>query len=242
MTITEILGSLKRSMHEDHVAVNQVKNPVALRLNDLTGKQLEYIIAQYSTFPRRIVEFLYAARDSAREKGWSAIDAELTRNMGEELGTETDGVSHYEMLVGGIAEATETSMYKKLKGLAPSQATKIFLDKVKLAVSHSETACALGATYALESSAVPELIIVKDILTTLFKKTGQGAIRGELKIFFNKHLQDWEPGHEAGLYRGIPLYLNTPEMVLFSEGFESVMAAMDTWWTELCGEATRLSA
>jgi hypothetical protein len=240
--IEETLHALKRSMFNDHTAVNQIKNPVATLLPDLSITQLQYIVGQYSTFPRCIVEFLEAARGAARKEGWESVGQELTRNMGEELGTETSGVPHYEMLIRGVSDATDPSAYAQLKNLPASQSTGAFLARVETAVRSADSTYALGAVYALESSAVPELIIVRDILTLYLKKVGGCGIEGTLKLFFDKHLGDWEPGHENGLFVTVPTYMTKGSVAAFAEGFGEVLSAMDVWWSELAKEASAIKA
>lgn len=236
--LIKTFGELRSSMMERHTAVNPTTNPVAKALGGLTAKHFEYVIGQYSLFPAQIVSFLYAARDNARSKGWHAVAEELTRNVGEELGTESGGVSHYEMLLSGIAELSDTDLYRKWKHLNASLATRTFLAAVELAVSHDNIAYVAGATYALECSAVPELVIVRDILEQ-FLAMHDSTISGKLKTFFDMHLGTWEPGHEQGLHGTIPAYLSNDAIPAFREGFEEVMTAMDVWWKGLAKEATR---
>ena len=230
-------ADLRQGMLERHTAVNATTNPVAKMLGTLTGTQLEYIIGQYSLFPAKIVAFLYAARDRARATGWHAVADELTRNMGEELGTESDGVTHYEMLLSGIAELSDTELYAKWKGLSASPATGAFLKRIETAISSTNMAYAAGATYALESSAVPELVIVRNLLEN-FLNAYDAVISGKLQTFFDMHLGTWEPGHEQGLHGAIPEHLAQDEVGSFRTGFEEVMDAMDAWWAGLADEAT----
>jgi hypothetical protein len=140
------------------------------------------------------------------------------------------------MFLSGIGELSDAGLYAKWKNLVPSPATHAFLERVGAAVSAKDVAYATGATYALESSAVPELIIVRDLLEKFLQVHGS-TISGKLKTFFDMHLGSWEPGHEQGLHGSIPEYLNQSEVGTFRAGFEEVMDAMDAWWQGLAKEA-----
>lgn len=234
---TQVFQDLQQQMMEVHTAVNPETNPVAKGLAALGAGALQHIVGQYSLFPARIVSFLYAARERAKASGWSAVAAELTRNIGEELGTETDGIAHYEMLLHGIADIAGAHLYADMKHLEASLATRAFLTRARHALGSADTAYALGATYALECSAVPELIIVRDILTRFLKETAARPIEGTLKAFFDMHLGTWEPGHEEGLANTLPQYLEQKHFAPFQNGFTEMMTAMDAWWEELDAEA-----
>jgi len=234
------LAGLRRRMHEAHTAVHPEKNPVAKSLASLSAEKLQYLLGQYSLFPARIVSFLYSARDTARGAGWESVAAELTRNIGEELGTESGGTSHYEMLLHGIAELAGEALYEEFRSLEASPATEAFLSRVESAVGSTDMAHAAGATYALESSAVPELVIVRDILSRFLVLATNRTIEGTLKTFFDMHLGTWEPGHEQGLHASIPNYLPESDIPAFHKGFEEIMDAMDEWWGELNAEARTL--
>lgn len=233
-------ANLTRRMREVHTAVHPGKNPVAQGLGTYEISHLEHVIGQYSLFPQSIVDFLYVARDTSRKAGWNEVATELTRNIGEELGTESDGVSHYEMLLHGIADQAGEASYKEFKTLEASPATSTFLARVKHAVGNTDVAYAIGATYALESSAVPELVIVRDILTRFLTLAANRPIEGTLKSFFDMHLGTWEPGHEQGLHASIPRYVSAQDLPSFHAGFEEVMDAMDAWWAGLNDEVRRL--
>lgn len=231
----QLTEQLRKEMMGQYLAVHTEKNPLHVGLSTLTTEQNKYILSQYTIFPRKIISFLMIARKVANNNGWKKVSEELTRNIGEELGTQSGGISHYKMLVKGLADGIDPQLEKKLFSLKPSPATKKFIADMEAAVSTDDVSFALGATYALEASAVPELIIVKNAVNKLFiDVTGKPMQEGTLKNFFIMHLDSWEPGHEEGLRETTDLYLQNPDN--FSKGFHAVMKAMDEWWISLADE------
>src|SRR3989338_4576011 len=160
-THTKLTEELKSAMRTEYHSVNS-KNPVARGLKSISTQGLQNAISQYIFLPRNIVPFLYLARDKARADGWKEVADELTRNMGEELGTETNGVTHYDMLLKGLSEGIDTTLECSLRELQPSLATKVFIEGMEAIMNGSRAPHVLGGTYALESSAVPELGIVRN--------------------------------------------------------------------------------
>jgi len=231
-------------MNEYH-SVHPEKNPVALAISELSADQLQYVLSQYTIFPRNIVSFLTSVRDISRNAGFSEVANELTRNIGEELGTETNGVSHYDMLIRGLAEGVypaDPTLETYLRTLKPSEATRAFIDRTRKITEDQRAAYAIGGAYALESSAVPELVIVQNLVNELFTRvTGQPMQGGLLKEFFRRHLETWEPGHEQGLRETTAKYItSTEDHKLLEVGFRDIIITMDTWWTGLYKETRNL--
>ena len=238
----QLTEKLKEAMMDEYHSVHPEKNPVALAIHQLSTYGLRNALSQYTIFPRNIVSFLSAARDTSREHGLSEVSQELTRNIGEELGTETGGTPHYDMLVRGLAEGIDPNLEGYLRNLIPSRFTEAFIEGVRTIAQDERPAYAVGGVYALESSAVPELVIVRDAVNELFTRvTGQSMQDGELKAFFRRHLDTWEPGHEEGLREATAKYIvGTEDKKLFEAGFRDVMLTMDTWWTGLYTESQQV--
>lgn len=230
---TEIFDKLRNEMMDSYISVNKSKNPFAVNIDKLSADQIISLVAQYSIFPKNIVNFLFAAREQARKQNWKGVEAELTRNAGEELGTETNGITHYEMLITGLANELGYISAEDLRNTSPSSATKVFVDSMNKTLAEEKSGYSIGAVYALESSAVPELVIVKDLVNKLFgMKLGHEMKEGVLAEFFRLHLDIWEPGHEEGLRHACES-MNDEFKNNFIEGFHDVMKVMDTWWLGL---------
>ncbi|HLC70841.1 MAG TPA: DUF3865 domain-containing protein [Candidatus Nanoarchaeia archaeon] len=248
ITRDNFLASLRKVMRDEYLAVNRRKNPVAVNLDTTTSDQLLYLVGQYTLFPKNIVSFLRAAQEVARANGWQAVCDELERNIGEEYGSKTEGVPHYDMLVKGISEelghnlgyAPVADLEKKLRTLEASPAMGTFLTCMPEIVGNTNSLYAMGGTYALEASAVPELVIVRMAVSKLIEtNTGIPMPRdGYLGKFFDAHLRVWEPGHEEGLRVTSATYLTSPETgESFEAGFRDTMKAMDEMWTNLYQES-----
>jgi len=220
MTFDDLTSRLNKAMTEEYVAVNKDTNPIAK--TELSKDQLEYVIGQYSIFPKNITSFLYEAREKARQAGWKDADIELTRNLGEELGTETNGVPHYKWLLNCVKADFDLD----LSGIKPSPSTNAFIESMTAAMANPQPSYVMGAIYACESSAVPELKIVRDIASPIPED-------GKLKGFFERHINNFEIGHEDKLRRACEPHVSEEP---FEQGFRDVMEIMDEWWNGLYDE------
>ena len=238
MTTTEqyegLINKLQTAMMNDYVAVHMQKNPMAIHLGNASPQMLAHQLGQYTIFPRHIVGFLSRAYAKAYDAHLPSVAQELARNIGQEVGSDTDGMSHYELLARGIEDKTGLDILK----IDPSPATGGFIDGMKTAFDHKEIAYVLGATYATECSAVPELRIVVRGVRTLFQHHNNSEELGDkLRTFFQKHLGIWEPSHEGGLRETIQEYLLPSQYPSFETGFRDIMKTMDTWWLGMYEES-----
>ncbi len=228
-----LMDRLQTAMMNDYVAVHQGKNPLSITLSNISTNQLAYQLGQYVLFPRYIVLFLSAAQEKAEKAGWADVASELERNIGQELGSETNHKPHYDLLVEGLNERLGID----LRSVKPSSATIQFTDNMLHAARSEEAAYALGSTYATECSAVPELRIVVRAVKELFKRKESAELGPALTVFFRKHLGDWEPSHEGLLRESLTDYLTPNQYALFEQGFRQVMSTMDYWWKGIYEES-----
>lgn len=233
---TQKIDELNRAMVFEYSAVRKAGNPAMTLKNP---NHLAYVLSQYSLFPKYIASFLKQARDKAKEAGWDSVSGELTRNLGEELGTETDGVPHYKMLVRGFRD----ELGADISGILSAPATYRFLNEMRSYIRDHSLERAIGSIYACESSAVPELEIVMDLVNSLSMQTRGSELSetGMLRNFFNMHLNIWEPGHEKGLRTASGVYVvQSEQLECFEQGFRKVMESMDAWWNSMTIKALEL--
>ncbi|MEM9002587.1 MAG: DUF3865 domain-containing protein [Cyanobacteria bacterium P01_F01_bin.86] len=226
-TFEELMRSLNTSMANDFLAVNPAKNPVTQLLYRGKFNELSYVVQQYAIFPKAIVDLMKLAEQKALKAGWYQVANELKENIAEELGSSTKGISHYDLLANGLEEGLQLP----IKSVQPSAATKTLLAMLDRIFDKS-AAHALGATYALEATSIPELSLVRQIIELLL----EGDLSHDLKYFFEMHLNEWEPEHEEDLRRSLESYINADEFQAFSEGFQAVLGTMDVWWLQLTAE------
>ena len=227
LTFEGLIESLNTSMIDDFLAVDPTKNPVLQILYRGKFRELAYVIQQYSIFPKAIVDWMKVAEQKATMAGWNTVANELKENIAEELGRGTQGVSHYDLL----AEGLEKGLQLPIKLIEPSDATKSLLEVLDQVFAKSAVH-ALGATYALEATSIPELNLVRNIIEVLL----EGDLPQGLKYFFDMHLNEWEPEHEEDLRKSLAAYISPEEFSAFSEGFRAVLTAMDVWWLQLTAE------
>jgi hypothetical protein len=245
--------SLTRSLQ--HVGwLDAVENPVLaeLRSSAATAEAAMGAIKQYSFLPGAIVEYLTIGVQ--RLSAWSAVATELSRNRAEELGSRTDGISHYEIL--------ETRLRLEL-GLdvadsRPSAATIRFIQSIRRELWRQRPPLVAGMIFALETTAIPELIVVASILNEAGRLMGKGRVveigplppdaashtanypAGSaltLSDFITLHVLDFEEGHKRGLEEAYEQYFDTEESLAeFEAGFQKVLLEMADWWNGLASE------
>jgi hypothetical protein len=245
----KLAGTLNR-----HAAFSELKNPVLVRAARgavKTGSVAE-VLKQYSLLPATIVEFLQIGE--TRLSRWKEIREELKRNIGEEMGSRTDGQTHYEILK--TATARELGLY--LSNVKPTACTEKFLHEIRLGLHEQPPPYAAGMLFALEASAIPELTVVARIvnlyaeligsveipitLSEIDWKTGETARRlteGQytLNRFFAAHLFDFEVGHKNRLAEAVGKHLGAVhELTGFEQGFESLLCIMGRWWDALADD------
>jgi len=244
--IIESLAQLENSLRS-HSSMVEDMNPVfdRIRRNELSAIQIEGVLAQYSLLPKAIVEFL--STGTSRLQGWTNIESELERNVAEEMGSRTEGLSHYVILENALLRELGIDV----ENVRATVGTKEFLDSIKSGLSHQSAPYVAGMLYALEASAVPELMIVAKLVNHYARMIGLNspiALSGmtvrkqndvslvndrySLNVFFASHLWDFEVGHRKRLALTITEDLPTsPTCVsLLESGFNFVLTAMDSWW------------
>ncbi len=237
MNVNKTLNQLNQEMISNHIAVNPLQNPIATHLAAFSVPQLTHILAQYcQALPQHIVALLKNTRDTASKNGWKDISIELTRNIGEELGTQTGGITHYALLTHGAKEELNI----EIESISVKPYTRAFIQSLNAITQNENVNYATGAIYACESSAVPELRIVQQLVIRLAQeKNGRGISKGSiLEDFFDRHLSIWEPGHEDGIRKACPPYMNdSKQLADFEKGFRDTMNTMDAWWGQLYADA-----
>lgn len=236
-TIADIRITLERGLFDYHTAVSEKTNIVFSRADTLNQAQMLYIITQYCQFPENIVSVLVNAAYTFGYHGWTGLTDELRRNVFEEMGGGEGSIApgfgpHYSILRRELQNIFGTDIQQQ----AASEATAKFLRAVKAAVRSAPLYTA-GAVYALEASAVPELDLIFKLVKRLADAT-QKKISENLKNFFIFHINDIEIGHRDRLLKLAEEYLSVPsDLLLFYSGYDSLLDAMDMWWTELYREA-----
>lgn len=238
------------SLANNHPSMSLTLNPVLAA--NLSTQQVISVLKQYCFLPAYIVQFLTKGMDRCRKCGYSNIVTELERNIAEEQGSRTQGQVHYDILVDGIqrelgVNTTEAKANKE---------TVVFLNGIEGALGHPCAEFAIGTLYALESSAVPELLVVASVINKLRENdqpvvdlqamtSVQASRQAKWKVgkyslqdFFTLHILDFEKGHESRLRTNIQadsanMKASTDWPVLFEAGFEHTLQLMDDWWDEL---------
>jgi hypothetical protein len=197
------------------------------------------------------VEFL--STGASRLQRWTSVKAELERNIGEEMGSRTEGLSHYAILKRGLLK----ELGLNVSSVKPFVSTDRFLSSVKCGLTDQPEPFIAGMIYGLEASAVPELTIVAKIINEYARILGLNApinLSGmnaratveenmvsdkySLNVFFASHLWDFEVGHKKRLastfIQDLPSSVNIQNI---ESGFEYVLTEMDRWWDSLAAKS-----
>lgn len=231
----EFFDMLNRQMMENYVAVN-MDNPV-LR-TDATPKYQRLVLGQYVYLPKRIVEFLMMALQYAtilqacEGSKWNKLVLALLKNISEESGSETNGCPHVEILMQGLKNHGIELVDDAISG------TKMFLNDIARPTNRNleiETIKhhvwrLMGHIYCLECTATPELRIVKHLI----EKSLGNEITGDLAMFFDRHIEDFEPGHENDLREALQEVLTERRYrKIFAGSFREAMRLMEDWWSDM---------
>jgi hypothetical protein len=247
--LLDALAKIEVSL-ESHSSMNEDRNPVLrlLQAGSLSTADLESVLSQYSLLPAQIVEFLSAG--SSRLQEWTNVKAELERNVGEEMGSRTEGLSHYTIL----KRAVRKELGLNVSAVQALPSTRQFLHSIETGLADQSKAFVGGILYGLEASAGPELTIVATIINEYARLAELKApinlsglnkrVRVEenmiserycLNVFFASHLWDFEVGHKNGLASSLikDLPSSWASVHCFGLGFEHVLNEMDRWWDSL---------
>jgi hypothetical protein len=222
-------------MMEDYASVNPSSNPIANSLHNLSSDQLVFLVGQYSWFSKTIGSLLLDAFYVTMSAGWLDIGNELKQNISEELDICNDKLPHYVLLRLGIKEGLEID----ISSVKQSPATETFLLGLRDCVNNPDPAYVSGASYALESSAVPELVMVYSWVQKLFGDIAK-AIPDHIRLFFESHIQEIEILHKGRLGIVCSRYISQAHQDQFSMGFKSILQIMDQWWNSLESEVCLL--
>ena len=244
-------GELKRMLRA-HRSLQFETNPVGMKLK--AGGDTAWaraVLGQYSFLPRRIVELLgLAVRGMVG--GWPEVEKELKRNIGEELGKETAGISHFNILKRCFKEELRLDVDTVPLG----EGTSSFLCQVSEALRKDSRAHIAGVVCALEDSAILELEVVAKIINSYAELAGHrslpiqlAALRNKSRLpqirqrdagnlsledFFVLHLLVFEQLHSSELYKTVaPYILSESDFNDLVTAYEWTLGQMDLWWTAL---------
>jgi hypothetical protein len=250
--LSSSLRAIEDSLQSQHPSVKCSTNPVLrnAQFDFAKHESIKDSLIQYCFLPAEIVNLLSFARQ--RLRAWPSLETELTRNIDEELGSRTNGISHYEILVRALSKELDL----QINHSEQLDSTKRFLNSLKMYFLSSAESSVAGAIYGLENAAVPELTVVATLINhfsmcSSLKKTvidlpaqrscfKNEAAHYNLNTFFAMHLLDFEVGHKNGLalaikkqHSNVPLNLHQ-----LKAGFEFVLNQMDEWWEDLASLIT----
>jgi len=223
------------------------RNPVLLLLSGSNSviRSSEWALTQYSFLPRVITEFL--CRGVVKLCEWPAAQKELLRNLGEELGSRSNGMTHFEILQRCLKNEIGMDLYGDL---VPAKATTHMIHHIRSLISDGSACQAAGALYALEASASPELMVVGRLVNVYaIAALGKSVVSEEyttnhahrdrdklwtLDRFLAAHIIDFETGHRDHLAEAVaPKLTEDSEKALFNQGFTKVIGEMEDWWAAL---------
>ncbi len=227
-----MLATLNEEMKGDYAFTSLERNP-ALATTTLDG--LMVILNDYCALPRVITRLLERARKKALKSNMPKTADELELNLTEERGQDEranpKGVPHYEMLRRGL---------KKEFCFVPSKnvrhETEEFIQKLTGVIGSESPAVVTGAIYALESSAHPELLVVRRLLEAIADKRGESLAPKEalsLIWFIEIHTDVYELDHESRLKDAILQDLGEDCLADFEQGFREVIDLMEVWWKNM---------
>lgn len=234
MNKEKISKRLQNMLENEFVAVSEHKNPIIKNIGNLTHKQKIEVLSQYSIFPKNIISMLVSATYSLSYFSWENVVEELTLNISEEMGLGDGKIAefalpHYTILRKVFMDCFETD----INLIDPKSSTLSFIEDVKEILNSGDPEFICGGVYALESSAVPELSIVKKMVISALQDLQKDSPKLMLD-FFDWHVNEIEVEHRDRLLNMVDKHIkDEKEWIVFESGFKEVMIIMDRWWTTL---------
>ncbi|HRI06336.1 MAG TPA: DUF3865 domain-containing protein [Nannocystaceae bacterium] len=222
------------------------RNPAVRWIRDLYGevdaeaspnaaRGLNAVLGQYAQFRKAVCGLLLAGRERVRTAAlapagasWRPVEDELTRNIGEELGTETNGVSYYQALRDGLCRVAVDDP----NGVDPNSSTRTFLARLRDLCGASDPSCAIGAIFAVEAAAPAEMKVIDLFVQYQLVQAGvlKNARAPELHDFL-AHLGQIVATHRDRLFTAMENILGAEqERDSFAHGFRETVSAFEEWW------------
>ncbi len=202
---------------------------------------LKLALAQYAALPLEIAGMLLLA--AQRTSDWPAVSAELMLNREEELGSETEGIPHVEILAHGLRRELGMS----LSDTARTDETTSFIEALRAFLASKSVAEVAGAVFALEHSAIPELKVLGCIISSAKQQQGievhqsaetAAVLQMPLSEFIRMHTEGFEVLHRDRLWTATSQYLiDDKTQLAFCSGFDFVLSAMELWWNSIAAFA-----
>lgn len=229
----DVFDKLKSQMYGNCSILDPENNPVSKNMQFQSTRSLVYVIEQYSTFPRLIVEMLRTAQHTLAP--WATVADALDDNIQEELGSRTGGISHYNLLREGVLDEFGLD----IQPVTPVGSTSAFHNECHGFLRSASLATAAGAIYAIEATSIGEIKCVAAIANEVSTRVNGRPlpIDGKVNRFLMEHIEDFEVGHERELRTALRPLLTTENQAEFNEGVQDVIDAMSRWWSGLESEA-----
>lgn len=235
-TFKQVAKKLNESLSQSAAASSE-HNPIARKLPDLTKEELLYVLGQYSCFGRKIVWLLYQAANTVSFYRWKKVNAELRRNINEEMAAPTvDHATHYAVLRRGALATFGVNVAE----IHPRSSMSCFLEKIEAAVTCNCPSFVSGVLYGLEASATPEFVMTTGWAERLAALNGV-EFCGDLALFFEIHRDEVEAGHEYRLLETIADHIQEDQLDSFQQGFTVATAALEDMWQGVSLETANLT-
>lgn len=225
---------LQYALENNFKAVNEHKNPILKNIGNLSYQQKNEALSQYSIFPKNIISMLVCATYSLSYFSWDNVVEELTQNISEEMGLGDGKIAqftlpHYTILRKLFVDSFDVD----INTVSPNRSTTSFIENVKNILNSDNPELVCGGVYALESSAIPELSIVRKMAFSALKDQ-QKVVPKLMLDFFNWHINDIEIKHRDRLLNMVAKHIKDEEgWTAFESGFNEIMTIMDAWWEDL---------
>ena len=232
-----ISQKLDDKLKNEFSSVTKERNPIFSQINNITAEQKLEVIKQYSLFPKNIISMLVSASYSLSYYNWDEVVSEIVQNVNEEMGGGIGKITkhnqpHYTVLRNVVQE----SFNENINSVQPNRSTQNFIDGIKKVLTDESPEIVAGGVYALESSAVPELFLLRELVLSAAKDKDVTVSQTFLD-FFEWHINDIEVEHRDRFMNMLSSYITTDKQWhLFENGFDAVMNTMDTWWNTLNDE------
>lgn len=227
-TFSEFLENLKNFRLGLFPNLSREENIILSNLDSMSVSLLKYQIQQYTCFSKEAIHMLLNSRIICYS--WKSLADEISENIKEELGKDTKGKPHLEMMKDGYLD----NLNIDTDSVSPNDATKEFLNKMHSIFKTPNIPYLAGALIAFEGVAIEEFHIMEAIIRK-YQSLRLYELEGETLDYIKGH-QEFEIGHEQHLIDSIAPHINSENSTEMARGFFDVSQTINNWWSNVYSE------
>lgn len=214
-------------------------NPIRINVRNWSEPELAFLIGEYSRFATAAVHMLFDAQIRLHS---GELSLELQRNIGEELGSQSGGIPHLELMRSGY----RSELGLDTDAVEATALTREFIDRLSAVFCSANRSFLAGALLAFETVAVDEFRVVAAMIyrfgelravTLAPESLTARYIAGHVSLTADDDGNDPEMEHYLGMLNAVGASVEPSEYPEVARGFLAVCLELEAWWDALPTQA-----